>query len=139
MAIRLATATQNAACNAQVDLCDVGTTNAAGRIRVYTGTQPASANDAATGTLLAEFTLANPAWGAASSGVATLAGTPLSTVGLAAGDAGWFRALDRDDNGLFDGAASATGGGAELELDNISIAVDQSVSITAGTYTQPGS
>ena len=80
MATRLPTAARNAACDAVVDLLDAGA--GAGTIKIYTGSQPASANDAASGTLLATITLSDPAFGAASTGVATMAGTPLSGTGL---------------------------------------------------------
>lgn len=138
MATRLATATQNAACNAQVDRIDSGTGTASGRIQVYTGAQPANANGAPSGTLLVEFVLANPAFGDAAAGVATLQGVPITAAASADGTAGWFRALDRAGGTVFDGSVTASGGGGQLELDDIDLVNGQSVSITAGTYTMPG-
>ena len=52
MAWRLATAAQNAAGDGLVDLLDSGGT---ATIQVRTGSQPAAANDAASGTLLADL------------------------------------------------------------------------------------
>lgn len=136
MATRIPNAVRSAACDAVVDRLDLGA--AAATIQVRTGSQPASANDAATGTILATFTLADPAFGAASNGVATLAGTPRSTTGAADGTAGWFRALDSDGNTVVDGSVGATGSGAQLELNTTTISTGANVSITAGTVTMPG-
>ena len=136
MATRIPNAVRSAACDAVVDRLDLGA--AAATIDVRTGAQPATANDAATGTILATFTLADPAFGAAANGVATLLGVPIATTGLAAGTAGWFRALDSNANTVLDGSVTATGGGGQLELNTTTISVGVDVSITAGTVTMPG-
>lgn len=130
MTTRLATQTQNAAADAANDLIDAGT--AAGTVELYSGGQPATANDAATGTLLATFTLADPAYGAATSGQATLQGTPITTQGSADGTAGWFRMKDSAGNTVRDGAV-----GAELTLNTTTISTGVDVTINSGTYTQP--
>jgi hypothetical protein len=135
MAIRLSTAAVNAKCNAAVDLLDAGP--GAGTIKIYSGTQPATANDSASGTLLATFTLADPAFSAAAAGVATLSGVPLGTTGASAGTAGWFRAADSTGATVFDGAITVTGGGGQLELNTTTISVGVAVEITGGSYTQP--
>ncbi len=135
MATRLPTATRNAACDSVVDLLDAG--SSAGTIKIYTGTQPASANDSATGTLLATVTFGDPAFGAASSGVATLAGTPLSGTGVAAGTAGWARLADSTGATVLDGAVTATGGGGQVELATTTISVGVTVQVTSGTVTMP--
>lgn len=134
MAITLATATQNAKANAAVDLIDGGT--GAGSLQIRSGTRPASANDAATGTLLAEVVLGNPAFGDSAAGVATLA-DPDPVTGVAAGTATWFRVLDGDNATIFDGDVTATGGGGDLTLATTTISIGLSVDITGGTYTQP--
>lgn len=135
MALRITTAARNAAADAVVDLLDAGAGPAT--IEIRSGSQPASANDAATGTLLATFTLADPAFGAAASGAATLAGVPRTTTGAAAGTAGWFRAKDSSGNTVVDGAVTATGGGGELQLNTTTISVGVNVEITSGTITMP--
>lgn len=138
MATRIPTAVTNAVSNLVAALpdADVG----AGSIQIRTGAQPASANNAATGTLLATVTLADPAFGAAVAGVATLDATPvLSTTGVAAGTAGWFRMLDNSGDTVLDGSVTATGGGGELELNTTTISVGVTVQITAGTLTAPAS
>jgi len=143
MATRLPNASQQAAADAVVDRIDVGVTNATGRMRIYTGAQPADADDAATGTLLVEILLANPAYGAAATtGVAALLGTPRSAAATAAGVAGWFRVIDRNVAGVFDGSIRATADadtGQELVLDNTNIASGQTVNVSSLSYTQPAS
>lgn len=135
MTVRLATASRNAACNAVVDLCDVG---GAGTVEIRTGSQPASAEDAATGTLLATIPLAATAFGAASTGVATLAGVPLSdTSADADGTAGWARVKSGGGATVMDLSVTATGGGGDLTLATVSIVTGTTVRITSGTVTMP--
>lgn len=134
MAMRISTTARNAAADAIVDLIDAGA--AAGTLKIYTGAQPATANTAASGTLLATVTLADPAFGSAASGTAN--GTdPAAVTGAAAGTAGWFRVADSNGNAVYDGAVTATGGGGELELSTTTISVGVTVDITALSVTMP--
>jgi hypothetical protein len=136
MTTRLPDASQQAAADAVVDRLDVG---GAGSIKIYSGTQPADADTAPSGTLLVTITLAATAFGSASAaGTATLASTPRSGTGAAAGTAGWFRAVSGGGLNVFDGTVTATGGGGDLTVDNTSIASGQTVNISSLTYTQPG-
>lgn len=136
MATRLPTASRNATTNALAALVDADV--GAGTIQIRTGAQPATADLAATGTLLATITLADPAWGASVAGVSTLDATPvLSTTGVAAGTAGWFRMLDNSGDTICDGAITVTGGGGELELNTLTISIGVTFEITAGTLTTP--
>ncbi|MEV4287369.1 hypothetical protein AB0K40_17835 [Nonomuraea bangladeshensis] len=137
MATRIPTAVRNAACDAVVDRVDTGSGTAQGRLRIYSGSQPATANDAPSGTMLAEVSLANPAFSASSAGQATLLGTPLSATGAAAGTAGWFRIVDRDGGTVMDGSAGTSG--TQLILNTTTISIGATVQITAGTITMPGS
>lgn len=134
MATRLPTAARNAACDAVADLVDAGV--GAGTIDVRVGSQPASANDAPTGTLLATFTLNDPAFGAAAAGVATLDVTPaLTTNGLDDGVAGWFRMKDSAGATVLDGAVATSG--AQLNLNTTTISTGVGVEITSGTIAMP--
>lgn len=143
MAIRINTAARNAAADAVTALVNGGT--GAGVIRIYTGSQPATPATAPSGTLLAEFTLSDPAFAAASSGSAALDVTPaLTDDGLAAGTAGWFRILDSTEAaggglGIIDGSVTATGGGGDMTLNTTTISVGVSVEITSGSVTMPAS
>lgn len=134
MATRLPNASQQAAADAVVDQLD----GAAGTLKIYTGTQPADADTDPAGTLLVTITLAAPAYGAAnSSGTAALLGTPLSAAASAAGTAGCFAVETNAGGNVFQGSVTATGGGGDLTLDNVSIASGQTVNISSLSYTQP--
>lgn len=143
MTLRISTVARNVACDGIVDLVDGG--SGSGAIRVYSAPQPATPGTSPTGTLLAEFTLSDPAFGASSNGAATLDLTPaLTDVGLAAGTAAWFRALDSTEAagtglGIFDGVVTTTGGGGDLTLNTTTISVGVDVEITLGTVTMPAS
>jgi hypothetical protein len=135
MATRLSTAARNAATNAVVDLLDAG--SGAGVVEIRSGSQPATAQDAATGTLLATVTLSDPAFGSSSTGTASLAGVPLSGAGVANGTAGWARFKDSDGNVVMDGSVTATGGGGQIELATTTISTGLTVQITSLTYSTP--
>lgn len=134
MAITLATATRNAGCDAIVDRVDAG--SGAGTVQIRSGTRPASANSAATGTLLATVTLADPAYGAAAAGVATLT-DPAAVTAVADGTATWFRVLDSTGATCWDGSVTATGGGGDMTLATTTISTGLTVDITSGSFTQP--
>lgn len=136
MATRIADAARNAAADAIVDSIDAGA--AAGTLKIYTGTQPADADDADAGTLLVTITLSDPAYGAAAAGAAALSGTPSGTA-VATGTAGYFRVEDSNGANVFDGSITATAGGGDLELDNTSIASGQTVTISSLGFTVPAS
>lgn len=136
MPLRIASTTRNALADAAVDLLDAGA--GAGTLKIYSGAQPATADTAASGTLLATVTLADPAFGAAASGVAT--GTdPASVNAASTGTAGWFRAADSNGNTVFDGDVTATGGGGVMELSTVSLTSGYAVDITSITVTMPAS
>lgn len=137
MAINLATAAQNAIVNALTALIDVDAGPA--HIQLRTGASP-GANNAATGTLLATLDFNDPAFAAAVAGVATMDNTPvLTTVGVADGNAGYFRITDNSGDAVLDGTVTVTGGGGDLEMNTVAISVGLTVNITAGTITEPAS
>ena len=128
MAVRLATATQNAAADA------VGALISGGTVEIRSGSQPASANDAATGTLLATVSLGTS--GSAASGVVSLP-DPASVNAVASGTAGWFRVKSSGAATVFDGSVTATGGGGQMQLSSTSLTSGSPVDLTAFSYTQP--
>ena len=134
MAMRLASAARNVAVDAVVDLIDAGP--AAGTLKIYSGPQPATADSAASGTLLATFTFSDPAFGAAASGVAT-AGAIASTTWATNGTAGWARVADSTGATVFDGSVTATGGGGNIELSSTVAVAGASIDVTALTVTAP--
>lgn len=109
-----------------------------GELEIYTGSQPASANDAPTGTLLATIALPVDAFGAASGGVLSKNGTWNDTVD-ATGTAGWARMKDSGGTINMDMAVTATGGGGEIELDSTSLVAGGIVTVSTFTITQPAS
>lgn len=135
MTVFISTAARNAAANAVTALVDGG--SAAGTLQIRSGTQPAGPDSTATGTLLAELTLADPSFGAAATGVATVAGTPLSVTAVAAGTATWFRVLDSNGVAVVDGSVGVSG--ADLIVNTATVSTGLTVEITDGTLTMPAS
>ena len=130
-------------------------TFANGIIEIRTGTQPASADNAATGTLLGTITLASGAFtpgvatngltfAAASSGAVSKSGV-WSMNGDNNGTAGWFRLKGNayDDNlssttlPRMDGSIAVSG--ADMNLSNLVIAVGAPTTIDGFSWTQPAS
>ena len=112
-------------------------------IQIYNGTQPDSPDAAiTTQTKLAEFDVGTgTAFDAAATGtgtvdagymVASLQGTPLSdTSADATGTASWFRAVDKDANGVIDGSVGSGTGDFDMMIDNTSINAGQTVKLNS--------
>lgn len=132
MAVRLSVELANALAD-QVD----STLGDAGTIEIYTGSQPATADSAPSGTLLATFTLGSPGFGAASDGVITLEDTPLTVAAGETGTAGWFRMSKANDDEVLDGTVGVSG--EQINLNTTSITSGVNVTITSGTITMPTS
>ena len=83
-----------------------------------------------------KVTLNDPAFGNGSNGVATLDIDPvITTSGLAAGTAAWFRALDSDNVAHVDGTAGTSA--TDLILNTTTVSVGLTLTLTSGTLTQP--
>lgn len=137
MTIRTSNAAAHAGLDAKYNLADAGSGPAT--ITVYTGAQPANADTAASGTPLVEFTCADPAWevaGATTARVKHLDAAPdLSAVAGATGAAGWARMEDSAGNTVFDGSVGTAG--TDFIINTTSITTGQTVTLTAGTITEP--
>lgn len=131
MAVTVNTSLQNR----QAD--SVGSDLDSGFIDIYTGAQPA-ANAAPTGTLLVSCALAADAYAAAVAGVAAKNGTVAGTA-VATGNAGYAQQRNAANTRWMYGSVTATAGGGDVELDTIAIAIDDVISITTSTITQPAS
>lgn len=134
---RISNAAAIAACNAVVDLCDVG---GAGYVVIYDGTQPTDPDTAVTTqNALATITLNNPAFGAAADatpgGRATADVDPALTDSSAddTGTAAWFRVFNNAGTAIWDGTVGTSG--TDMVIDNTSITAGQSVTITSWTVT----
>ena len=131
----ISAAARSAACNAVVDLIDAG--NAAGTIKIYTGAQPAGPGTAPSGTLLATLTFSDPAFGSASSGVATASAITADSSADDTGTAGWARIADSDGTAILDVNVGATGSGATIEFDSVAFEAGGAVNITSMSFTVP--
>lgn len=110
----------------------------AGFLRIYDGTIPADA-DTAVGaqTLLAELTMSDPAFAAASGGVATANAITSDASANASGTATWFRITDSDGNAVLDGDVSTVAAGTgDLQLDTTTINAGQTVNVNSLTITE---
>lgn len=138
MTLRIGTALRTAMVDAATAAIDGG--SGPGKLRIYTGAQPATPATAATGTLLVEIPFSDPSFAAASGGAAGADTTPaLTAAAVATGTAGWFRILDSNNVAHIDGAVTATGGGGEITLASTSVATGLTVTVTSLTLTQPAS
>lgn len=133
MAMRLSTAARNAACNAIVDLLDAGA--GAATIGIRTGSQPTNVGDADTGTLLGTLTFSDPAFGNATTGVATASAITSDTNADASGTAAHARFKDSDSNIIFDCTCGL--GTGDINFDNNVIVAGGTIAITSMTVTQP--
>jgi hypothetical protein len=108
------------------------TTFNSGTLTIYTGTPPGAGN-AATGTVLVTITLPADAFNAASGGTKTNAGTWQDLSADASGTAGYFRMVGGSN--ILEGTVTATSGGGDLTLDNITIVAGQQVTVTSFTLS----
>lgn len=107
-----------------------------GYIRIYSGSQPATPETAASGTLLAELRFNATAFGSADSGVITANSITSDSSADATGTAGYYRALKSDGTtALWDGSVGTSG--SDLNLNSTAIQSGAAVSITSLTYTLP--
>ncbi len=134
MALSFSTALRNALGTAVIDRIDAG--GAAATMEIYNGSRPATGGSATT--LLASFTLNYPVAASPSGGVVTVSGTPIMTVAVATGTATWFRIKTSAGTFVMDGSVTATSGGGDVEIDDITIDLGDVVTLTSGTFTAPG-
>jgi len=131
---KISTASRDAACNAIVDLIDVG---GAGSCAIRTGAPPANVADADTGTLLGTLLFAATAFGTSSSGTATANTITSDTNADASGDAGHFRVKSGAGTTIFQGTAGNAGDTPDMVFDNKSIVAGGTISCSAMTVTVP--
>jgi hypothetical protein len=125
-----------AAVNAENDA--LGALADTGYLRIYTASRPATADAAATGTLLAELRFGADAFATSVSGVITAnAITPDSSADNG-GTAAWFRVLQSNGTtALWDGEVGTSA--SDLILNSVTIGAGATVSVTALTHTIPRS
>ena len=108
------------------------------RVRIYSGSKPATVGTAASGDLLVEYTLASDWAAAAASGAKTLNSLPVAGTATETGTAGYYRLVASDGTTVHEqGTVTATGGGGDMTISNTSITDGQTVNITGYTITAP--
>lgn len=106
-----------------------------GYLRIYDGTQPATADTAiSTQVLLAELRFNATAAPAASNGVLTFNAITQDSNANNTGTASWFRALKSDGStALFDGAVGTSG--SDINIATTAIVAGAIVGVSSFVYT----
>jgi hypothetical protein len=138
MTVTIGSANRDTLANALAGSVDAGA--GPGKVRIYSGARPANPQTAPGGTLLAEFTLNDPAFSTSAGGTGhcVLDVTPVpATVGVAAGTAAWARALDSDNVARFDGKCTLAGGGGDFIMSSLDVTVGLALQLVSGAIDQP--
>ena len=105
-------------------------------LKVRTGAAPASCATADSGTVLATINLPSDWMAAASSGSKAMSGTWTDSSADNTGTAAHFRLYASDGTTCgIQGTVTATGGGGDMTVDNVSFASGQAFSVTGFTLT----
>jgi hypothetical protein len=111
------------------------TTGASAKLQLRSGAPPANCAAADSGTLLCEISLPADWMAASAAGVKAKSGTWQGS-GVAAGDVGHFRVKDSTGTTThIQGTVTATGGGGDMTMDNVNVAVDQQVTVNTFQLT----
>ena len=132
--LRLSTTARNAAANALKTAIDAG--SGAGTLKLYDGEQPATPQDAPSGSnhLLVTVVLSDPAFGAAATGVITAAAI-VQVTAVAAGTAAWARLADAEGNVVLDLDVGTSG--ASINLNSTALISGGPVVISSASITMP--
>lgn len=144
--MRYATIARDAAADAVVVLIDAAGIGLPGKLEIYSGSRPTTADTAPGGanTKLATLTFSFPAFGAAGAAGGNTAGTTVAatitaaTTGVIGGlTATWFRLLDGNNNVVMDGTILPTGsaGTADMYVDDVTFVTGATVSCSLGSIT----
>lgn len=110
----------------------VTTIGTSGKVRIYSGTRPATGGTATT--ILAELALSATA-GTVSGQVLTFSAITQDSSADATGTATWFRVLTSANVAVFDGDCGTSG--SDMNMSTTSIVATGPVSITSWTITAP--
>lgn len=131
MAIKLSTSCRSACVNAIKT-----TVGSSGKLRIYSGTQPAGPDTAiSTQTLLAELTLNSTFAPDSTTGVLTLNAITDDSAADATGTAAFFRMTTSGGTAHMDGSVTATGGGGDLTFNTVAIQQNVAVGVSSFTIT----
>ena len=121
--------------NARLDVVE-STIGTAAKLYLFSGTVPANCAAADPAGLLATLTLPSDWMAAASGGTKAIANGPWTGTGSAAGNAASFRIRDNAGTTCHaQGTVTATGGGGDMTVTNVSIANGQTINVTSFTLT----
>lgn len=121
--------------NARLDVIE-STIGTSAVLKIRSGAAPANCGTADSGTVLATCTLPSDWMAAASSGSKAKSGTWEDISADATGTAAHFRLYASDGTTCHaQGTVTATGGGGDLTVDNVSFAATQAFTVTAFTLT----
>jgi hypothetical protein len=131
MSISLSMAARNAAGDAVVTSINNGSALPNGYIEIRDGLRPAGPQSTATGKLLAKLQLSNPAFRNFSNGSSQANPVANDSEIDNTGIASWFRIFNRNSVAVIDGDVTVTGGGGDIQFDNINFTAGGIVSISA--------
>lgn len=127
---KFSTTTKNAILDAIKAAIDSG--GAAGTIKIYTGTMPASPDTGLSGqTLLGTLTFSYPCSSGAASGVLTMSAITQDSAADADGTAAWARCLNSAGSAKLDIDVSNTAGSGALKLNTTAILAGGPIGITS--------
>lgn len=106
----------------------------AATIEIRSGSQPANADAAASGSLLATFTCADPAFETPATGSMDIDANPdLSTTASGTGTASWARVKDSNGVTVFDGSVGTVS--TDFIITSTSLTTGQTVTLTTGALS----
>ena len=121
--------------NARLDVVE-STIGTSAVLKIRSGAAPASCATADSGTVLATLSLPSDWMAAASGGTKAKSGTWEDTSADATGTAAHFRLYASDGTTCHaQGTVTATGGGGDMTVDNVSFASGQAFTVTGFTLT----
>lgn len=130
-AVQLSTAVRNA----RLDTIE-STIGTSAVLKIRSGAQPADCATADSGTVLATLSLPSDWMAAASSGSKAKSGTWSDASADATGTAAHWRLYASDGTTCHaQGTVTATGGGGDLTVDNVSFAAAQAFTISSWSFT----
>lgn len=131
MTVQLSTAVRNARLDAIETVISTGPI-----LEIRTGAPPANCAAADSGSVLATLTLPSDWMAAAASGQKAKSGTWQDASADGTGTAAHFRIKDSGGSTChLQGTVTATGGGGDMTVDNVSFAAGQSFTINTFTLT----
>ncbi len=107
-----------------------------GTIEVYSGVEPGTVDGAiTTQVLLVTFTIPVTS-GVIDANAIFTANTIAAAVAVAAGTAGWYRQKDSGGTPIQDGPVSLSGGGGDMIIDSLTIALSQTINFLSWVQTE---